>query len=238
MASRRHPPKIKAVPIRKKPEPEARLADVASRALLITRDAVANVRDLVENATALALMEVKRCEKELDDIEREIDDQVLSAMGRTTKGQARSLLVSLHVISDLERVGDLMLIAAYRFHDFHPRPPAEVRNLLIKVTRSLQVMLENLQRGFKEMDPRYVSGVLRNDRDIDQIQRNLITRLLRSGEEEELANALNLLVIIQVFERAGDHLKNVAEELFFLVEARSLRHLTTREREAELASLG
>ncbi len=236
MASRRPSSKVKSIATRKKPDAE--LAGVAVRALLIAADEVANVRDLVEHGTALALMEVKRCEKELDDIEREIDEQILAAMGKTSKGQARSLLVSLHVVSDLERVGDLMLIAAHRFHDFHPRPPLEVRNLLIKVVHSLQTMLEHLQRGFKELDPRYVSGVLRKDQDIDQIQRDLVTRLMRSGEEEEMANALNLLVIVQVFERAGDHLKNVAEELFFLVEARSLRHLTTREREEELASLG
>jgi phosphate uptake regulator len=35
----------------------------------------------------------------------------------------------------------------------------------------------------------------------------------------------NLLFMVQAFERAGDHTKNLAEELFHLVQGHSVRHV-------------
>jgi phosphate transport system protein len=43
----------------------------------------------------------------------------------------------------------------------------------------------------------------------------------------------NLLLIAQAFERAGDHARNLAEEVLHLVEGRSVRHeLKRRKAEA------
>jgi phosphate uptake regulator len=41
---------------------------------------------------------------------------------------------------------------------------------------------------------------------------------------------VNLLFVAQAFERAGDHAKNLGEELFHLVEGRSLRHEPKRSK--------
>jgi phosphate transport system protein len=213
----------------------AHLTELASRALLVTRDAIANVRDLIENGSALAMLEVRRCEKELDEIERAIDDRIVTAISGVSEPAVRSLLVSLRVITDLERVADLCLIGAERFHQFYPRPKAPVRRLLVSMTTWLQTMLAELERGFEENDPSYARSVIHGDEELDRMRRKMLSEIILPAKEQELTQTINLLIMVQVFERAGDHLKNVAEELFYLVEGRSLRHLSARKRQEELS---
>ena len=51
------------------------LARLALKACLIARDAAFNVRDLLTNSSRMAFLAIKDCEKELDLIERQIDER-------------------------------------------------------------------------------------------------------------------------------------------------------------------
>jgi phosphate uptake regulator len=51
---------------------------------------------------------------------------------------------------------------------------------------------------------------------------------LESTDRRRREYSTNLLFIAQAFERAGDHAKNLAEEVFHLVEGRSVRHEVKR----------
>ncbi len=49
------------------------LTPLVRKACLIARDAVFNVKDLLENSSRIAFPAIRDCERELDKIEREID---------------------------------------------------------------------------------------------------------------------------------------------------------------------
>ena len=62
------------------------------KACLIARDAVFNVRDFLSSRSRMALLAIKDCEKELDQIERKIDEQLPAAITRVGEAKARQLL--------------------------------------------------------------------------------------------------------------------------------------------------
>src|ERR1017187_9595903 len=62
--------------------PEDELTALILRACLIARDAVFNVRDALADGSRLAFLAIKDCEKELDQIERKIDEQLPGAIKR------------------------------------------------------------------------------------------------------------------------------------------------------------
>ena len=79
------------------------LARLALKACLIARDAAFNVRDLLTNSSRMAFLAIKDCEKELDIIERQIDERLPAAITRVNETRARQLL------STLSRAGDRRL---------------------------------------------------------------------------------------------------------------------------------
>ena len=62
----------------------------------------------------MAFLAIKDCEKELDLIERQIDERLPAAITRVNEARARQLLSSLKSTTDLERIGDLVMSVAMR----------------------------------------------------------------------------------------------------------------------------
>jgi len=69
--------------------PEDELTALVVRGCLIARDAVFNVRDFLADGSRLAFLAIKDCEKELDQIERKIDEQLPEAITRVGESKAR-----------------------------------------------------------------------------------------------------------------------------------------------------
>ena len=78
--------------------------------------------------------------------------------------------------------------------------------------------------GFLNHDVQAAGWVLQTDAHIDEACRAVFRRHLEKTDRHNREYSTNLLFIAQAFERAGDHSKNLAEEIFQLVEGRSLRH--------------
>lgn len=57
----------------------------------------------------MAFLAIRDCEQELDQIERYIDEHMPGAITQVSESKARQLLASLKAITDLERIGDLVL---------------------------------------------------------------------------------------------------------------------------------
>src|SRR5260370_23625119 len=88
------------------------LSSLVLKACLIARDSVFNLRDFLTSGSRMAFLAIKDCEKELDQIERHIDEELPGAISRVGEAKARQLLACLKFITDLERIGDLAFSAA------------------------------------------------------------------------------------------------------------------------------
>jgi phosphate uptake regulator len=75
---------------------------------------------------------------------------------------------------------------------------------------------------------------MRSDAEIDQACHAIFRRHLGDSDPRRRDYSTALLLMAQAFERAGDHAKNLGEELFHLVEGRSLRHEGKKARVAAL----
>jgi phosphate transport system protein len=93
----------------------------------------------------------------------------------------------------------------------------------------LEKMLQSIRESFtqRELDP--ASYVLRADRQIDHAYKSLVRRHLQSDDAKKARHSADVLLMAQALERAGDHATNLAEELFRLIEGRSLRHLPKKQ---------
>jgi phosphate transport system protein len=205
------------------------LRELVLRACLIARDAVFNVRDAIGNESRLAFLTIKDCEKELDQIERKIDEQLPGAITRVGEAKARELLACLKFITDLERIGDLAYSSVMRLQSRREKLPAADTRDLVAMASLLCAMLEEVHQGFLKRDLGYAQKVLHADPEVDRVCHSLFQRHLaepNSAQRSALGGArdFDILLAAQALERIGDHAKNLAEEIYGLAEGRSLRH--------------
>jgi phosphate transport system protein len=200
---------------------------LVEQACLVAKDAAFNLRDYLENASNMAFVAVKDCEKELDRAERKIDEEITTAITQVSEVEARELLACLKFIIDLERIGDLTWSVTFRLQQLPSKLLKNDRRDLIAMADVLEKMLEAIHRGFVKRDLESANWVLKNDTQIDHVCHAVFRRLLESRDSRR-DYSTSVLLMAQAFERAGDHAKNLGEELFHLVEGRSMRHAPKR----------
>lgn len=200
------------------------LTRLALKACLIARDAAFNVRDLLSNSSRMAFLAIKDCEKELDLIERQIDERLPAAITRVNETRARQLLSSLKCTTDLERIGDLVMSVALRVQARTTKVPASDVRQLVDMSSVLRDMLDLIHKGFSTLDLENARTVLQMDKEIDRICHTLFQKHLAANVSPGDSSHFEILLMAQALERAGDHTTNLAEELYSLIEGRSLRH--------------
>jgi phosphate transport system protein len=215
-------------PAKSAAEPRLRGADdlarLALKACLIARDAAFNVRDLLTNSSRMAFLAIKDCEKELDQIERQIDERLPAAITRVNEARARQLLSSLKSTTDLERIGDLVMSVAMRAQSRTTKiAPSDVRQL-VEMSSVLRDMLDLIHQGFSTLDLECARKVLQMDKEIDRVCHAMFQKHLEETVARGDTTGFDVLLMAQALERAGDHTTNLAEDLYNLVEGRSLRH--------------
>jgi phosphate transport system protein len=197
---------------------------LARKACLVAKDAAFNVKDYLENTSNIAFVAVRQCEKELDEIEREIDDRIPAAMADVSEEEARRLLACLKFVIDLERIGDLLWTGTKGLQHLSGRLPREDAEHLKEMAGTLQRMLEEACTGFINRDAELANSVLRTDAAIDQACHAVFQRYSRKPVGKRSGDATQVLFVAQALERAGDHTKNLAEEIIHLARGHSFRH--------------
>ena len=205
------------------------LSRTGLRAFLIARDAAFNVKDLLTHSSRMAFLAIKECEQELDVIERYIDDRLPAAITRVNETRARQLLTSLKCTTDLERIGDLMMSVALRVQSRTAKMATSDVRQLVEMSAILREMLDLVYRGFLELDLECARKVLQMDKDIDRVCHALFQKHLTEHASQGTPSSFDVILMAQALERAGDHTTNLAEDLYSLIEGRSLRHVPKKK---------
>lgn len=211
------------------PESTLEMTGLVQQSCLVAKDAAFNLRDFLQNSSNMAFIAVKDCEKELDRMERRIDEQITTAITQVSEVEARELLACLKFIIDLERIGDLTWSVTQRLQHLTGRLQKDDRRDLIAMAEILEKMLDTIHQGFVKRNLEQANWVMKTDSQIDHVCHAVFRRHLES-KDHSFDYSTHLLLMAQAFERAGDHAKNLGEELFHLVEGRSMRHERKRSR--------
>lgn len=210
------------------PEPTiicAKIQEQTLEACRLARKAAAIVAEGIATGVAAVLDGVRECEKELDVLDRTIDDRVTAVITQVGAEHARELLACLKFIIDLERIGDLLLHCSNRAAAVGNRIELQdIRELTVMASR-LEKMLADVHDSFSQRDINRALAVLRSDAELDRLRNLIFLRHLENHEGAPRQESFHVLFLTQALERAGDHAKNLAEEVCHLVSGHSVRHV-------------
>lgn len=203
----------------------ARILEKTLRGYDVARAGAAAAADGLSSSSAQFLQDVRAKEEELDVLDREINEAVTVAIVNCAAAQARELLACLKAIYELERIGDLLLSFANRARSVYARLDSEDVKDLSTMTALLEKMLVQASEAFQKRNTDLALSVLRADTEMDRLRNLLFVRHIENPERVPHQESFQVVFMTQTLERAGDHAKNLAEEVVHLVTGRSVRHL-------------
>jgi phosphate transport system protein len=125
----------------------------------------------------------------------------------------------------LERIGDHLLNFGSSAQSVGGRIDPEDTRDLTQMATLLEKMLTDCAHAFSERDLSTAIEVLRADAEMDRLRNLIFLRHIENPENIARQASLQVIFMTQSLERAGDHAKNLAEEVCHLVSGRPARHV-------------
>jgi phosphate transport system protein len=200
------------------------LPALTQRAYAVAITAAQSSADLILGAKA-GLAPIAECERELDELDREMDERVATEIAQAPIQEVREKLACLKCMIDLERVGDLLLSFATRADTVHSRLDMQDLHDFGDMLAVLSKMLSETDRAFAARDHARALEVLRTDREVDRLHNLIVMRRLEPEMAFSGPDSVHVISMAQAIERAADHVKNTAEEVCHLVSGHTVRHL-------------
>lgn len=152
------------------------------------------------------------------------------ALRQPAASDLRLVVAVIKTITDLERIGDeakrVGLMAAH-LSDSHAQRVVGEAGRLASLGNSVKRLLHSALDALARMDHELAFRTVREDRSADleheTVQRRLVT--LMAKDPANLDYLLSVSWAARALERVGDHAKNIAEYVVYLVYGKDIRHV-------------
>jgi phosphate transport system protein len=171
-------------------------------------------------------------EERVNAMEVEIDRELSSIIARRqpTARDLRLLIAMSKSIANLERVGDEAARIARTVQRLvntgvSSRLRLPVADLAFETDLAIAILRKALD-AFARLDVERALEVLKQDdqidREFDGLMRKLITYMME--DPRTISASIDLVFVAKAIERVGDHAKNLAEVVIYIVKGTDVRH--------------
>ena len=198
---------------------------------------IAGDMELIDKVIADDHREVIEADHRVNAMEVSIDGDCSQLIVRRqpAAGDLRMIFAITKTVTDLERIGDEAQKIARMAKNIHQRGAAQAPPL-VEVRHAAEAAISMLRRtldAFARLDCNTAAEVIRDDAGIDTEFRSILRQLITYMMEDPrtISTALDVVWIAKAIERIGDHAKNMAEYVIYIVEGTDVRHTSPVEPE-------
>ncbi|MFN3860420.1 MAG: phosphate signaling complex protein PhoU [Roseateles sp.] len=216
---------------------DAELSAISTRVLEmggLVEAQVAQAVQALSDFSAESADEVLAREGRVNAMEIEIDHDLSSIIARRqpTARDLRLLIAVSKTIANLERVGDeAARIARTVQHLVASGVSSRMRVPMSDLGFEAELATSQLRKAldsFARLDVERALDVLKHDDEIDKefdgLLRKLITYMME--DPRTISSSIDLVFVAKAIERVGDHAKNLAEVVIYVVKGMDVRHNT------------
>jgi phosphate transport system protein len=216
---------------------DAELSGISTRVLEmggLVESQVVQAMYALSNFSSETATQVLARELQVNQMEVDIDRDLSSIIARRqpTARDLRLLIAVSKTIGNLERVGDEAARVARTVQRLvntgvSSRLRLPVSDVSFGATLATALLRKALD-AFARLDVDKAVEVLKQDDQIDQefegLMRKLITFMME--DPRTISASIDLVFVAKAIERVGDHAKNLAEQIIYVVKGTDVRHNT------------
>jgi phosphate transport system protein len=212
---------------------DADLESIRSRVMqmggLVETQIVAAIDGLTTGGEEL-ISRVIDTERRVNNNEKEIDDAIVHVVARRQPAASdlRLIMGVSKVVTDLERIGDEAEKIARMARQIYGRGALTIpRSIDVRQTGlKASMMLRRVLDAMARLDTAEAEKIIAEDKLIDTEFRAIVRQLITFMMEDPrtISTALDILWVAKAIERVGDHAKNIAEQVIYIVHGTDVRH--------------
>ncbi len=174
---------------------------------------------------------VRGADDRIDELEVEMDERVIEllALRHPMAGDLRLVFVALKASNDIERIGDHAVNIAKASLRMTRHPPLPDFPEIGEIDDQVRRMLGSALDAMVNRDADKARRVIERDQRVDDLRRSAFRIIVSYMLEQPryISPGLEMILVVQNLERIGDLTTNIAEDVVFLVEGRSIKHMAS-----------
>lgn len=191
-------------------------------------DLCEKVAETIQQATQCMLTadlklaeEIIAADVTIDDFQHDLDARIIDIVARQqpVASDLRALATALRMSADLERMGDLAhhVAKVTRLRHPHSAVPAEFHILFSSLGSAAEKIARKTAVVIGTRDTNMALEIEKDDDEIDDLHRQLITALVAPNWKHGVETAVDLTLLGRYYERYADHAVSVSRRVYFLV---------------------
>ena len=194
---------------------------------LVDEQVQSAVRAVQEENLELA-KEIIEKDNKVDKYDNKIDKicQKIFALTQPVAMDLRLIMSSLTINNNLERIGDIATNIAEYILMIKKKPAFYNQSKLEEMFTVAKQMLKDSIDSYINGDETLAKSVIEADDQLDKLNydnHQIFIEIMKQNKDN-IEPAVALLVMSRQIERLGDHCTNIAEDVFFIVEAHLVKH--------------
>ena len=157
----------------------------------------------------------------IDQMQHELDDKTMKLLAtqQPVASDLRTLVTSLRMSADLERMGDMAHHIAKLARMRHPATavPSETSLTIEEMGRVAGLIIGKVAKIIASRNLEDAKQLAVDDDEMDKLHRKLFTTLLSDDWKHGTETAIDITLIGRYYERFADHAVSVARRVYFLV---------------------
>jgi phosphate transport system protein len=168
-------------------------------------------------------------DEEIDQLEKQVDKNGIDLLRRfqPVASDLRHVVAAMKLSSNLERIADQAVNIARKARKLNRAPLIPEVNFLDPMYREVTSMLSDVLRAYTESSIDLAISIPGRDKKLDAMNHEITDKLTAQMTKfpDRITEYLDLIFIARHLERAGDHVKNIAEDVVYAIAAADIRHM-------------
>ena len=203
------------------------------------KSAITKIGNLAENQVFEAMgvlisepisekKDVKKTESKIDKLDLKIEDicQGIFALQQPVASDLRFIMSAIQMSNEIERIGDLSMSIIKLSKNISDKHDLITKINISEIAREVEAITTKTNLCFQTLDNKIIREIFDLNKSIKEKSDSAIQNTIVEMKEnaKTVVSGTSLIMALKNLERIGEHCTNVAESVYFMIHAKTIRH--------------
>jgi phosphate transport system protein len=172
--------------------------------------------------------ELKKTEVKIDKLDVRIDEicQSIFALQQPVASDLRFIMSAMQISNEIERVGDLAISIIKKAKNIKDKHDLISKFKIADLARQVQLINAKTNECFKTREENLMNEIFALNHHINIECDHTIDHIINEmkSNSKAVVSGTHLVIVLKHFERISGHCTNIAEYVYFMVNAKIIKH--------------
>jgi phosphate transport system protein len=203
------------------------------------RNAIIEINTLAENQVFEAMKallsepisegtDVKKTENKIDKLDVKIEDicQSVFALQQPVASDLRFIMSAMQMSNEIERIGDLAVSIIKKSKNINKKHDLAAKFNIAEIAREIETITLKTSGCFQTLNENTIGEIFILNNSIKHKSSDAIHNIVgeMKTNSKTIVSGTNLVMVLKHIERIAEHCTNIAESVYFMINAKIIKH--------------